>query len=189
MSSSINFYKNCILNQKILEEINQDYPKSAGNELELITNQFINNVQKNLENFSYNKIIANFHEVYSSINKILDKKIDKNTWIENYNKILIVMSPVIPHFVNECSEILLNKNPKLNKQWPEINKTLLVNEKVNFVVQINGKTRGVLNVKTGISEKELLEKIKCEEKLKKYLKDKNIKKKIFIPNKILNIII
>ena len=52
-----------------------------------------------------------------------------------------------------------------------------MNEKVNFVVQINGKTRGVLNVKTGISEKELLEKIKCEEKLKKYLKDKNIKKK------------
>ena len=93
------------------------------------------------------------------------------------------------NIVNECSEILLNKNPKLNKQWPEINKTLLVNEKVNFVVQINGKTRGVLNVKTGISEKELLEKIKCEEKLKKYLKDKNIKKKIFIPNKILNIII
>ena len=86
------------------------------------------------------------------------------------------MSPVIPHFVNECSEILLNKNPKLNKQWPEINKTLLVNEKVNFVVQINGKTRGVLNVKTGISEKSY-QKIKCEEKLKKYLKDKNIKKK------------
>ena len=190
MSSSHKFLQKLwILNQKILEEINQDYPKSAGNELEIITNQFINNVQKNIENFSYNKIIANFHEVYSSLNKILDKKIDKNTWIENYNKILIVMSPVIPHFVNECSEILLNKNPKLNKQWPEINKTLLVNEKVNFVVQINGKTRGVLNVKTGISEKELLEKIKCEEKLKKYLKDKNIKKKIFIPNKILNIII
>ena len=97
MSSSHKFLQKLwILNQKILEEINQDYPKSAGNELEIITNQFINNVQKNIENFSYNKIIANFHEVYSSINKILDKKIDKNNWIENYNKILIVMSPVIP---------------------------------------------------------------------------------------------
>ena len=78
MSSSHKFLQKLwILNQKILEEINQDYPKSAGNELEIITNQFINNVQKNIENFSYNKIIANFHEVYSSLNKILDKKIDK----------------------------------------------------------------------------------------------------------------
>ena len=60
---------------------------------------------------------------------------------------------------------------------------------VNFVVQINGKTRGLINLKTGIDEKALLEEIKKNEKMKNYIKDKSIKNTIFIPNKLINIIV
>ena len=80
------------MNKKILDEIEANHPKNNKNNLEMITSQFIKNVQNNIENFSYNKIIANFHEVYSAINKILNNKIDKRSWIDNYTKILITMS-------------------------------------------------------------------------------------------------
>ena len=52
----------------------------------------------NLENFSYNKIIANLHEMYSYITKEINKNYKKETLLENYKKILISMQPIIPHF-------------------------------------------------------------------------------------------
>ena len=54
------------------------------------------------------------HETYNFLNKILNRKINKKVLIENYKKILIIMSPVIPHIINECFEV--NKfdiNPKM----------------------------------------------------------------------------
>ena len=187
MNSSYKFIQKLwVLNEKILEEIKFDHPKNTNNDLEKITNKFIQNVEINIDNFSYNKIIANFYELYSSINKILSIKIDKESWIENYSKILITMSPVIPHYSNECLENLGIKEKIL---WPKINKDILVKDKINFVVQINGKTRQIIMLNAGIQEKEVINKIKEHEKLKTYLNNKEIKKTIFIQNKLINIII
>ena len=69
-----------------------------------VTNKFLKNITNNLENFSYNKIIANLHEIYSFLIKKL-KKIIKKHLLENYKKILIAIMPIIPHFANECLKI------------------------------------------------------------------------------------
>jgi len=191
MKSSFKFIQKLwVLNQKILDEIEANHPKNSKNsEIEIITAQFIDNVQRNIENFSYNKIIANFYEVYSAINKIINSKIDKESWIANYKNILVTMSPVIPHFSSECLENLGAQNDKDQVLWPKIDKNILVSDNINFVVQINGKTRGILKLKNGFSEEEILEKIREHEKMKNYLKDKIIKNTIFIPNKLINIIL
>ena len=60
-----------ILNKKIIEEIEANHPSNPNNDLEKITNKFIKEITHNIENFSYNKIIANFHETYSALNKII----------------------------------------------------------------------------------------------------------------------
>jgi len=190
MNSSFKFLKKLwVLNQKILDEIKKNHPSNSQNDLEKITGQFVENVKQNVENFSYNKIIANFHEVYSGLNKLINNKIDKESWIKNYMNVLIAMNPVIPHFSNECIE-KLGLNISENKiLWPKIDKNILVKDTINFVVQINGKTRGIIKLKTGYNEKEILGKIKENEKLGSYIKDKLIKKTIFISNKLINIII
>ena len=95
------------------------------------------------------------------------------------------MSPVIPHFASECSEILnLEKNPV----WPKVNKELLIENEINIVIQINGKTRQVIKSDKNISENDLIGKVKDNLKLKSYLENKTIKKKIFIPGKLINIL-
>ena len=190
MNSSFKFLQKLwVLNQKILDEIKANHPKNSENNLEKITAEFVNSVQTNIENFSYNKIIANFHEVYSSVNKIVNKKIDSENWIKNFTKILIAMSPVIPHFSNECLENLKLSNSNKAFRWPEINKDILISDKINFIIQFNGKTRGILEIKTGLNEEEILDKIKDNPKINKYINDKSIKNKIFIPNKLINIIV
>ena len=98
------------------------------------------------------------------------------------------MSPVIPHFVNECLEMLERKGFQKEFIWPEINKDLLKSDKINYVIQINGKTRGILNLNTDINETKLLDIIKLDTKINNYIKNKKIKKTIFIPNRLINII-
>ena len=174
-----------ILNQKIMDEIKMDHAPSSDNSIEKVSNQFVKNVTNNINNFSYNKIIANFHETYSQLSKIISNKIEKEKLIKNYKKILIAMCPVIPHFSSECLEMLGNTG---NILWPEINEDVLKNQKVNFVIQINGKTRGVIEVDKDITEEALTIKIYENSKLKNYIKDITIKKKIFIPSRLINII-
>ena len=94
--------------------------------------------------------------------------------------------PIIPHFSNECLN-LININKDFN--WPDYDESLLVEDFVNIVVQINGKKRGLINVKKNILEDEVLEIINKDINMEKYLKNNVIKKKIFIPNKLINIII
>ncbi len=187
MKSSFKFIQKLwVLNQKILDEIKQNHPENVSNDLEKLSNKFVKNVKNNIENFSYNKIIANFHELYTSLNKIMNSKFNKQSWIENYKNILISMSPVIPHFSNECLEKL---NLKEKIKWPKINENILVEKKINFVVQVNGKTRGIINTDLDIEKKELLTKIIEIDKIKKHFEDKEIKNTIFIPNKLINIIV
>jgi leucyl-tRNA synthetase len=186
MNSSYKFIQKLwILNQKIINEIEANHPSNSNNDLEKITNKFIKDVTHNIENFSYNKIVANFHEVYSAINKIILKKIGKKQLIENYKKILIVINPVIPHFSNECMEMI---GIKEEMSWPKVEEKFLIEDSVKFIVQFNGKTRKIIVLKKDTTEDLLLNKIKEDSKLNEYLINKNIQKKIFIPNKLINII-
>jgi leucyl-tRNA synthetase len=186
MNSSYKFIQKLwVLNQKIINEIEANHPSNPNNDLEKITNKFIKDVNHNIENFSYNKIVANFHEVYSAINKIILNKIGKKQLIENYKKILIVINPVIPHFSNECLEMI---GIKEEISWPKVEEKFLIEDNVKFIVQFNGKTRKIIVSKRDTTEDLLLNKIKKDSKLNEYLNNKNIQKKIFIPNKLINII-
>ena len=65
----------------------------------------------------------------------------------------------------------------------------LISGNINFVIQINGKKKEVLNVKYDINEEQLLEEIKKNDKLSKNLGSKKIIKKIFVPNRLINLIV
>ena len=173
------------LHQKILDESNKNHKKNNNNEIERYTNKFLKDITYNLENFSYNKLIANLHEMYSFMHKQIQEPYTKMTLIENYQKILIAMTPIVPHFSNECLDLLKIKDTK----WPKYNETILKETITNIVVQINGKKRGLVRAELDTTEEKLFEIIKNDEKLTKYLNQKDYKKKIYIKNKLMNIII
>ena len=175
-----------ILHNKIINEINKNHNETNGKNLEKITNQFIKKITNNFNNFSYNIAIANIHELYSSLNKEINLKYKKNLILENYKKILTCLLPVIPHF---SSEALDNLNIDDNITWPKYNEKFLSETIIPFVIQINGKKRALIEAKKEISEDDLLKLIKSEINLKKYLEKKEIKRRIFVPGKLINIII
>ena len=173
------------LNSIILKEIKKNHKEDSDEELKKNTNIFLKKITDNLKNFSYNKIIANLHEIYSYMSKEIKKTYKKNTLIDNYQKILITMTPIIPHFSYECLKLINAKNIS----WPNYDESMLKKEIVNIVIQINGKKRGLLQTKPNISEENLFKLINKDATLTKYLKETSIKRKIYIKDKLMNIII
>ena len=185
ISSSKFIQKLWKLNLKINDKIKENLKANSSKNLEKFTNQFIKKITKNLNNFSYNIIIANLHEMYSFFIKEIENEYTLDTLKKNYKKILITIMPIVPHFSSECLKLL---DTSENLKWPKFDEAILVENFVNLVIQINGKKRGLLKIKKNISEDEVLMNIKKEKNISKYLEDQNIKKKIFIPNRLINII-
>jgi leucyl-tRNA synthetase len=174
------------LNIKFFEEINKDHAEDESDSININTNKFIKKITENLENFSYNIIIANLHEMNSFFSKEINKKYTKKTLIQNYKKILITMMPILPHFTNECL-VELKEDEKI--YWPKFNEKLTIDNEIIFVIQINGKKRGLIKTKRDIDENLLFKRILGEKNISKYIENNKIRKKVFVANKLMNIII
>jgi leucyl-tRNA synthetase len=173
------------LNTKIIEKIKENHEENADEEISRYTNKFLKKVTNNLENFSYNKIVANLHEMHSFFTIQINKNYKKDTLLKNYQKILVAMQPVIPHFSNECLELI----NVFDVKWPKYDEKMIQEEKINLVIQINGKKRNLIEIEPDKPEEELFEIIQKDEKIIKYIQNTQIKKKIYIKNKLINIII
>jgi len=173
------------LHLKIKENIDSKFENVEDIVLKKFTNQLIHKITQNLNNFSYNVIIANMHETYNFLIKHLDKKLNSNDLIECYEKILIIFSPVLPHLINECLEEMKFKN----NAWPTIDKKYLDSGKIDYVIQINGKKRSLINAEKDIKQELLFELVKKDKLLDKYFKDLSVKKVIFVKNRLMNILV
>ena len=174
------------LNNKFMEEIKKNHQSDSDEKITKYTNLFIKKVTDNLNSFSYNIIIANLHEMYAFFNKEIHNGYTVKTIKENYNKILITMVPIIPHFASECLE--LNKF-QLNGNWPSYDNKFLIEEKIKYVIQINGRKRSLIEFDRDTDEKVLLELVKKEKSLSKYFINTKIKNIIYVKNKLMNIIL
>jgi len=187
MSASFKFIQKLwSLHNKILKEIKLNHPKNNKEEISKFTHKFIKKITDNLNNFSYNIVIANMHEMYAYLFKEIENKYNKEIILENYKKILISIMPVVPHYANECLD-----NLKLNKDlhWPTYDNKLIEEKNTLIVIQINGKKRGLVTLPKNSSEEDLLNLIMTDDKIFKYIEGKDIKKKIYIKDKLLNVII
>jgi len=79
-------------------------------------------------------------------------------------------------------------NIKEDASWPSVDEKFLFEENIKFIVQFNGKTRKIIISEKNTTESMLIDKIKQDSKLNEYLKNKDILKKIFIPNRLINIL-
>ena len=187
MASSYKFIQklwnlHCDIKNKIQENNNTD----TNDELEKYTNKIIAKITNNLEKFNYNVIIANMYETYNFLTNFLFSEKKLGNLRTNYKKILICFSPVIPHFTNECLEDLDISD---DLEWPVFDEKLLEEEEINIVVQVNSRKRGLVKTSKDIIEKDLLEIVKKDKIINKYLSEKKIKRVIFIKNRLINILI
>ena len=159
--------------------------KELDKEFELRINSLILKIDDSIENFRFNVSIAHFYEMYSFFKDSVDSEISNNTIRNNFIKMMKLMIPFTPHLAHECLEFL---NCKDFNDWPNIDKKNILDE-ITFAVQINGKTKDVINIKKDMDEKSINKIIYQSSKAKKHLDQKKVVKTIFVKNKIINYIV
>jgi len=172
--------------KKIIENEKNYSNNEIEEKLTKFTHRLIDKVSHNLEKFNYNVIVANLYEMYNFWSKNLNTPMNKDVIKENFTHVLCLLSPLLPHIALECMEQL---NIKRDVSWPTANPDFLRDEKIEIIVQINGKKRMSIETKTDILEEELLPIIKNNDYFKKNYEDKKILKSIFVKNRLINLII
>ena len=171
------------LNNEILNKKDAtSKPKSIT--LQKAVNKTVYNVTKNLDNFQYNVVIANMHEIYNLFyDHVINNKTSNKTLKNEWEKITMLLMPLIPHLAHECCE-------KINKKfyWPKYNSKLLKEDNCTIVIQVDGKKRGILEMPINSKEVIIINKSKEIDNVSKYIRNTSIIKNIYIKNKLVNFI-
>jgi leucyl-tRNA synthetase len=153
------------------------------------TNVLIKEITECIEKFHINVAVAKLYIFLNNLNEEIDKKIlNEEDIINVYKKYLIIISAFIPYIANECWEKITKQNNLSSQVWPKIENTLIKKDRFDVVIQINGKKRAIINAINDESEENIYSKSLAIKNIKVILDEKNIIKKIFIKNKLLNIV-
>ena len=146
-----------------------------------------------LRRHSFNTAIAAIMELSNDIpGDFLDSKANpemREVANEAIESILLMLNPITPHLSQHLWWQLYPSESILDKPWPTIDEKLLVDDKVKIAIQINGKLRSEIEVEKDIEEESVKSVAVTDKKIEKYLEGNEIKKIIYVPGKIINIVI
>ena len=170
---------NLIINRKNKKNIKDE-------EFQASFNNYILKITDLINNFQLNVVIANIYSIYNLFTSGIEKEISNECLIKNFKNLMKVLIPFTPHIAHEC----LEQHGETNvDRWPKLNDKLILTEKIKIAIQINGKTKEVIEVKKDLDEKNVILESKKYNKINQNLTDKKINKIIFVKNKIINYLI
>ena len=162
--------------------IQENLKDKADDALVKIAHKIIKKVSEDFNEFKFNTAIASLMELTNAAYQMgADKEI--------FSQLVIMLSPIAPHFCEELWQGLGNKESIFKTAWPKYDLKLLIEENVDLVIQVNGKVRSKIQAPRDISESELKELVFKDEKLIPWLEGKTPKKFIIVPQKLVNIVI
>ncbi len=150
----------------------------------------IRKVSEDMERFHFNTMLAALMEYTNMLSRILEAgSVSDATWKEAVKILLVLVAPSAPHIVEELWAGLGYPYSIHNQKWPAWDPALAADEEVTLVVQVNGKVRDKLAVPASISEEEAKKTAFSQERIKSYMEGRTIAKTIYVPGKLLNIVL
>ncbi len=151
--------------------------------LDTVLHKTIKKVTEDIENFRFNTAISAMMILVNEMEK--EEKISSTS----YELLILLLSPFAPHIAEELWEKLGNKKSIFLEKWPEYDPKLIRDEQISLVIQINGKVRDQVEVAAGVKEEEVKKLALAQDKIVKYIDGKNIRKIIFVPDRLINFVI
>ncbi|PIU15742.1 leucine--tRNA ligase [bacterium (Candidatus Gribaldobacteria) CG08_land_8_20_14_0_20_39_15] len=160
--------------------------------LEKLLHRTIKKISEDIEAMKFNTAISALMILVNEMEK------EEEITADIFEKFLLILAPFAPHLAEELYNGIKNQESRIKQgeeqsiflqKWPGYDKSLIQDEKINLIVQINGKVRGALEVERDVEQDEILELVKKDQKISKWLENKQIKKVVFIKNKLINFVI
>lgn len=192
--NGINRWFNRIWNLVLGEETTH-FPEESADEQEVkelkhVIHKTIKKVTEDLEKFRFNTMLASLMEFTNYLVKVLESKsVDRTTWQEAIDTLLLLLAPTAPHLTEELWEKIGKPYSIHNQALPDWSEDLAAEEQRTLVIQVNGKLRDKVSVSVSISEAEAHELALAQPKVQAYLKGKEIGKIIYVPQKLMNIVL
>ena len=167
------------------QKINENFDKNFLIKVDILVKE----ISEYVEKFQMNVAVAKLYTFLNLINDESDKfQVDKDILIEVFKKYLIIISAFTPYVANECWEKITKKTDIAIQEWPKFNNESLKKDQFNVVIQINGKKRAIINAANNETEDNIFSKSLAIKNIKVILDKSIITKKIFVKNKLLNIV-
>ena len=160
---------------------NKDRDVAETPELVRTRHQLIDTITQRLEAFSLNTVVSGFMEFNNRLSKM--EGVDRKT-LETY---ALLLAPFAPHIASEVWEELGNKTSVFDESWPVADKNAIKDDTKEIGVQINGKVRGTVKIAVDASKDEAM--AAAREALADKIEGKTVVKEIYVPGKIINIVI
>ncbi|KAJ1434343.1 leucine--tRNA ligase [Ochromonadaceae sp. CCMP2298] len=145
----------------------------------------IKKVTGDVDRLAFNTAISNLMIFSNSLAAMKDEPLPR----EAVEALVLLLSPFAPHVAEECWQMLGHKKSLAYAAWPTYDEELCVDSVVTVAIQVNGKFRGKLDVAPDTSEEKVLAAALEQPSVAKFTEEKEIKKLIFVPGKILNIVV
>ncbi len=158
--------------------------KKSSKEVQAILHKLIKKVSDDLDSAKFNTAVAAFME---ALNFFHGKQNEVGQ--EAIEKLVILFAPFAPHITEELWSATGKKGSVHMQKWPKYNPAFIKEEKITLIIQVNGKVRGKIEAKTGITEEKAKKLAMAEQRIKELIAGKEIKKIIFVPDKLINIVI
>jgi leucyl-tRNA synthetase len=145
--------------------------------------QTIKSVTEDIRELGYNTAIAALMMYLSSIQQRAE------LYAEEVEGLLLLLAPFAPHFTEELWERIGSPYSIHQQAWPTADTALLVRETETIAIQINGRTRATVELATDIGQDEAVETVRQVETIQRYLNGGTIQRVVYVPGRILNIVI
>ena len=177
-----------VLVQEFIESEKTAENLSNFSEVQKIQHKTIKKVTEDFYRESLNTAVAALMEFVNDLYKL---KLEgfSNDWRFVLEDLLKMLIPFAPHISSELWQQLGNDDFIEKSGWPKWNEELLKTDKIQIIVQVNGKLRGKIKVSANSEKDEILAIARAEDNVSKFLQDKEILKEIFIPNKLINFVV
>ena len=151
--------------------------------------KIINEISINIESFHFNKSVAKIYEYVNLLSSLMgEENISEDELREAIKNLTIIIHPFIPHISEEIWEKTNNCGLCATANWPKTKK-IIVLETFKMPIQINGKTRSLIDVNKDDDKNLILERVMKDNKIIKYIENKEVVKTIFVKDKIVNLVV
>lgn len=155
-----------------------------------IANKAIKSVTQNIEDLHLNKAVAKLRELSNELFAFqLEDKVDIDIALLVIKDLIKMLSPMIPHVAEELWQKCGGNNPLIHIEWPAAHPRFLQEDSFILPIQVNGKVRSNIEIPKDIKEEEVYKKVIVIPQIQKFIAGKNIRKFIYIPGKIANIVV
>ena len=143
-----------------------------------------------MEVFSFNTAVARLMELVNALYKYdgIENK-NANVFKECYKTLILLLAPCAPRFAEEIWEMMGQKFSIFNAKYPVCDESALVQDEVEFAVQINSKMKTKMMIPNGLGEEEIKQLLFKNDKIATEIEGKTIKKLIIVPKRLINIIL